>query len=90
MIDIVYIFEGKTQYSNDRNLEYDHSLSIHKTFSGAEEALEFEKNTLIDSNWTVKYNNKFDVHGKISIECILLDEFLVERTLTVNQWLVRD
>jgi hypothetical protein len=86
---MIYVFEGKSYDLCDINLSYNHSLSLHETLDGAIKALDWEKKYLMsDDGFILKEYKKIDEHGEISVECILQDEFLNERKLTVNQWSV--
>jgi hypothetical protein len=90
MIHSVFIFEGRTYDPANYGLFYDNSLSIHKTFSGAEKELESEKNALIEEGYILKSYNKVEINGEIKIECILEDDFLNDRILTANEWVIRE
>jgi len=87
---MIFVFEGKSYDQNDVNLFYDHSLSIHKTFNGAKEALELEKQHLIKRQYEIKEDKIVDEYNGISIQCTLLDSFSNVRILTVSQWSIMD
>ena len=87
---MIFVFEGKSVDPSDKNLFFDHSLSLHKTFDSAKEALDIEKNYLLKNQFSLTSYKLFDDGGKNSIECLLTDCFSNERILTVNEWSVFD
>lgn len=90
MIDLIFIFEGQSYDPQNPEFFYDNSLSVHKTFSGAEKELDLEKNMLVSEGYIIKSYNKVEINGEIQIECILVDQFLTHRKLTVTEWLMRE
>ena len=87
---MIFVFEGKSIDPSDKNLFFDHSLSLHKTFDSAKAALDIEKNYLLKNQFSLTSFKLFDDSGKNSIECLLTDCFSNERILTVNEWSVFD
>lgn len=90
MIDLIFIFEGQSYDPQTPEFFYDNSLSVHKTFSGAKKELDLEKNMLVSEGYIIKSYNKVEINGEIQIECILVDQFLTHRKLTVTEWLIRE